>query len=361
MNYRNRMKQSDKVSVCIPAYNAATYIPSTLDSIVAQSYENIEIIVSDNASTDNTRHIVESFAKRDKRIRYFRNQENIGYVRNIERAVKASACDIVAVFHADDFYERTIIEKELTVLKNRSDISAVFTKYRCFYGEHPQQEAEIRERWESRLPYDSSVDAYYGDIARYIPIFLRIGNPFCCPSLMTRKEDYFSLGGFSDKYPSNEDLELWIKYLLESKTLAIIPKTLVNYRRSRGQGSSYWESRLDLPVFYRVVDEMIMPYVDKKLSARTVYIQRKATTLIDLAARISVHDQRHKALLRDSGKVFHFPIYTERGLLQRFPYGLDRLKEVYHNAKQSTRQRFPNSYRHLKMIYKLLVRSSGCI
>ena len=54
---------------------------------------------------------------------------------------------------------------------------------------------------------------------------------------MTRKEDYFSLGGFSDKYPSNEDLELWIKYLLESKTLAIIPKTLVNYRRSRGQGS----------------------------------------------------------------------------------------------------------------------------
>lgn len=346
-------RYSDKIAVCIPAYNAGLYLSSTLESIVKQSHKNLEIIVSDNASTDNTRQIVEVFMRTDSRIRYLNSTQNVGYVKNIEKTVGASYCDFVAIFHADDIYENSIIEREHEVLRNRNDVSAVFTKYRRFHGEYRKTSTEYKEAWEDRLPYDSRVDAYYGNLSEYVPILLEIGNPFCCPSFMTRRNDYFFMGGFSDKYPSNEDLELWLKYLLNKRKLAIVSKTLVNYRLSPGQGSALWENRHELPVYYTVIDEMVMPSVEGLLS-KEIYEQRKAASWIDLASRVSVYDSKYRQFMKKSKRVHYFPIYSEKGLIQRFPVIYVRLRRIYSYTKQSLRSRFPVSYKYLKLLFRFL-------
>ena len=120
------------VSICIPVYNGGKYIAETLQSLIAQTYSNIEIIVSDNASTDNTGDIVRSFCAQDARIKYYRNDSNIGYCSNIQKVVNTALSDTIAIYHADDIYEPQIIEQEFSVLKNHPEIDGVFSVLREF-------------------------------------------------------------------------------------------------------------------------------------------------------------------------------------------------------------------------------------
>ena len=74
------------VSIGFPVYNAEGTIGHALDSILSQEFKDFEIIISDNASTDDTRMVCERYAKKDNRIRYYRNEKNIGVSPNHNRA-----------------------------------------------------------------------------------------------------------------------------------------------------------------------------------------------------------------------------------------------------------------------------------
>ena len=75
------MAANPKISVCIPVYNREKYIAQCIESVLAQDYKNIEIIISDNCSTDGTVDIINGYLK-DKRIRFYRNETNIGMLSN---------------------------------------------------------------------------------------------------------------------------------------------------------------------------------------------------------------------------------------------------------------------------------------
>lgn len=342
---------ADLVSICIPAYNAGKYLSHTLDSVLAQTYSDIEIIVSDNASTDETRSIIEDYEKRDARVRMLVNDENIGYVRNIKRAVGAARGDLIAIYHADDVYEPQILEREVNVLSGRPDVSAVFSKWRSFSGEIPELRNNARQAWEDVLPKDQSTGAYFGGLTEFLPVLLRIGNPFCCPSFMTRKREYLSLGGFTDIYPSNEDLELWLKYLLSGKRLAITESILINYRHSPTQGSAYWEERLELPVFYKVLDDMVIPLLEQESPNLHDYKIRKATRFFELACRVPRGDKRRRIILDNSAATYMFPLCSEIGFLQRFPGSnnlIGFLKRNSRKMKSLLRYKFPKAFQLVK-------------
>jgi glycosyltransferase involved in cell wall biosynthesis len=91
-----------KISVCIPSYNAEPFIGETIKSVLDSDYRNFEIIVNDDASTDNTPAIVESI--RDSRIRFYRNERNVGPVRNWNLAVTKAAGEYVSLLNHDDLY-----------------------------------------------------------------------------------------------------------------------------------------------------------------------------------------------------------------------------------------------------------------
>mgnify|MGYP001799427216 CR=1 FL=1 len=74
--------QPPRVSVVMPVYNYAEFIPRAVNSLLVQGYTNWELIISDNASTDNTEVVARAFAAQDKRIHYFRNETNVGVCGN---------------------------------------------------------------------------------------------------------------------------------------------------------------------------------------------------------------------------------------------------------------------------------------
>lgn len=99
------------VSIGIPVYNGENYISEALDSIVNQTYKNLEIIISDNASIDKTQEICESYQKQDERIKYFRFDENQGAAINFNNTFKVAKGTYFKWASHDDYLDTTYIEK----------------------------------------------------------------------------------------------------------------------------------------------------------------------------------------------------------------------------------------------------------
>src|SRR6185436_6923974 len=91
-----------RVSIGVPVYNGERYLAATLDSLLAQTFDNFEIIVSDNASSDRTAQLALEYAERDSRVRYTRNPRNLGAGANYRRAFQLSRGQYFRWSAADD-------------------------------------------------------------------------------------------------------------------------------------------------------------------------------------------------------------------------------------------------------------------
>ena len=102
------------VSVCIPAYNSAVYLKRTMESVLCQTYRNIELVVVDDCSKDNTLEVAE--ALKDPRIRIVKNEKNLGMTGNWNKCLAEAKGDYIKLICADDILYEDSIKKELGVL-----------------------------------------------------------------------------------------------------------------------------------------------------------------------------------------------------------------------------------------------------
>lgn len=98
------------VSVVVCTYNGEKYIALQLDTVLQQTYANLEIIIVDDASTDNTKNILEQYRAKDNRIKLFFNDTNLGYNKNFEKGIGFAAADYIAISDQDDIWELNKIE-----------------------------------------------------------------------------------------------------------------------------------------------------------------------------------------------------------------------------------------------------------
>ncbi|MHB1620727.1 MAG: glycosyltransferase family 2 protein [Sulfuricella sp.] len=129
MNQRDQeQKHTPKVSIGMPVYNGEKFIFEALDSLIAQTFTDFELIISDNASTDGTEAICREYAARDPRIRYVRQSENRGPVANFQFVLDEAAGKYFMWAAADDEWSPTFVSECCTVLENDSSIGFVVTK-----------------------------------------------------------------------------------------------------------------------------------------------------------------------------------------------------------------------------------------
>lgn len=110
------------VSIGLPVYNGAQFLRKTLDSLLGQTYENLELIVSDNASTDGTGEICQEYAGRDYRIHYYRNAANLGAAVNTNRVFALSSGDYFMWASDEDYWSPDYVRSCMEVLVDTDKI-----------------------------------------------------------------------------------------------------------------------------------------------------------------------------------------------------------------------------------------------
>lgn len=237
------------VSICMSSYNAENFIKESLASIINQTYKNIEIIIIDNCSTDNTVEIIRSFD--DQRIMLLVNNKNIGVARNWNQCIGLASGEYIAIFHADDTYEPTIIEEELAAFSRFPEIGAVFTAANKIdaYGKKIGSIDLIRE-----LKHKPILD--FNDVIR--AIILNGQSFIVCPSCMVKKSVYMDIGLYNpDIQQYIIDIDLYMR-LLEKYPIRVIDKRLINYRLNTFQNSyQYKFLRLEESRLFNILDRYI--------------------------------------------------------------------------------------------------------
>lgn len=201
------------VSVVIPAYNAAKYLPDAIDSIRNQTFQDLEIIAIDDCSTDDTWEIIQGYAQNDLRIRAYQNSQNLGIAGNRNRGVSLVTGKYLVWQDADDISMPTRIEKQFQFMQTHQDVAIVGGYIELFRGhsilgirKYPPDDASLRRC-----------------IFRYSPI--------AQPAAMVRVEALRKVGEYNLKYPPAEDIDMTFR-LGEDLKLANLEEVVVRYRES---------------------------------------------------------------------------------------------------------------------------------
>lgn len=213
-----------RVTVCIPAYNHGEFLADALESALAQSYGDIEVVVSDNRSTDNTREVVERFQQRDPRVRYELAPTHTGMQENFNRCLQLARGEYVKFLCADDVLESACVERMLAVLADRPGVRLIACARRAFRDDgsrgqilrYAQAEVDCAGEDAIRRCY------YHGNL---------IGEP---SAVMFRRRD--AGDGFSGRYAQLVDLDMWFR-LLEGGRFVFVPETLCGIRAHDAQAT----------------------------------------------------------------------------------------------------------------------------
>lgn len=108
------------VSIAVCTYNGEKYLHEQLDSLLKQTYSNLEVIVTDDKSTDRTMEILSSYATQDTRVKVYQNETNLGYVKNFSKAIALCTGDFIALADQDDIWKLNKIEKFIAEIGNNT-------------------------------------------------------------------------------------------------------------------------------------------------------------------------------------------------------------------------------------------------
>ncbi len=227
-------KDADKfplVSVIIPCYNSGKYIEGTLNSVLNQSYDNIEIIAVDDESSDNTYKILQAAAQLDERINPFRiaHSGRPSVPRNY--GIGKASGRLIAFLDSDDIWIKHKLKSQVNSLLMHTEAAFVYSMSFTF-GEV----GFFSEDYELLpLPFRAARDAKG---------LRRIGNTITLSSVLVRREALTEAGGFDEdpELKAVEDYDLWLR-LSERYDFCFIPRIQVYYRIHGTQTSTGWDIR----------------------------------------------------------------------------------------------------------------------
>jgi glycosyltransferase involved in cell wall biosynthesis len=153
-NYTKR--QIPRVSIGMPVYNGELFIREALDSLLAQTFTDFELIISDNASTDDTEAICREHATKDSRIRYVRQSENRGPMFNFKFVLDQAQAEYFMWAAADDLWDRDFINKCLSALEQNREIDGAFSKFHVHSMTYPI----LKMRYFPHMNFLSSPDPF---------------------------------------------------------------------------------------------------------------------------------------------------------------------------------------------------------
>jgi glycosyltransferase involved in cell wall biosynthesis len=208
-----------KVSVILTSYNHEKFIKYAIESVLAQTYSDYELIIWDDASSDNSWEVINSY--KDGRIKAYRNKKNMGG-GNLNRALEGIAGEYIAIHHSDDVWEPEKLEKQVAFLDAHDEIGAVFTNALAIT--------------EDGSPFTDEKHSYFNIFDQpnrtrheWLRFFFNHGNALCHPSVLIRKSCYADCGLYRLDLAQLPDFDMWIRLCLQYE-IHVLPEKHLRFR-----------------------------------------------------------------------------------------------------------------------------------
>ena len=314
----------DLVSVIIPAYNAEAYILKAVNSILNQTYKNIEVVVTDDCSTDKTFQILQSI--NDNRIKLCRNEKNSGVSFTLNNCILKSAGDLIAVMHADDIANPDRIKVQKEYLDANKEIAIIGSQCKII---------DEADNITNTFPvYTDTYELLLETLLKKIP--------FLHPSVMYRKEAILKVGLYNLAYDGMEDHDMWLRLAAAGYKFGNIAQPLLQYRRHDTQISQNF-TEADILKSDNIFNDFI----------RSLGIKRSYE---DIIAFIKICNNSYKTR---SAQEFKFFLYFFTDILnnQKFLTGSEKklikkkfLKTIFRNRAKKKLHSYIDFYYLLKWI-----------
>ena len=210
------------VSAVIITYNSAKYVIETLDSIKAQTYQNIELIVSDDCSTDETTILVKEWLEKNGnrfvRVCLIESPENTGIAPNGNRGYKAAQGEWIKAQAGDDLLLPDCIQMNVEFVAQYPEAEIVFSKILVFNNDNTY----LDPNWYQHGPFHLTKKQFLYKLLSY--------NFIPAPSSFIKKSVWQRLRGFDENIPMMEDWVFWIKATLANTHMAFLNELTVKYR-----------------------------------------------------------------------------------------------------------------------------------
>ncbi len=200
--------QKPIVSIVVPCFKKAQYLPEALDSILAQTYPNWECVVVNDGSPDYTEDVAREYCKKDSRFHYL-SQSNKGVSAARNNGIRQMDGKYILALDADDWISDSYLEKAVNYLEAHPDVRLVYSKYECF-------DASQRMVWNQKeYTYD---DFVMGDVV------------IVC-SAVYRRDDFNKVGGYDESMQGFEDWDFWLSLIAPNDVVYRIEELLFHYRK----------------------------------------------------------------------------------------------------------------------------------
>ncbi len=195
------------VSVCINVYNGEKFILEAVNSVLGQTYKNIQLIVVDDSSTDNTYDILKSVA--DSRIEIHRNNANMHMTYSCNRALDEAKGDYIAHLDADDLWLPHKLEKQVAFLEEHPEYGACFTHADII----DENGMPANDRFQVMKDVFSSKNMSHAEMFRF---FVDHANHLCHGTLLVRRDILNSIGRYNSSHLYLQDYECWMRLMAHS-------------------------------------------------------------------------------------------------------------------------------------------------
>lgn len=213
------------VSVIIPSYNHERFVKECIDSVLSQTFQDFEIVVTDDNSTDRTVEIIKSFG--DPRIKLFVNTENRGACITSNNCIKHSKGRYIAMLSSDDAWYPEKLAVQVKYLEDHPRIAAVFGKVDWI-----DENSDLIKH--EGFPFKDVFEVKNRTRYEWLGHFFKFGNCLCHPSSLIRKESYDEVGWLNPSFANLPDFDLWIRLCLKYD-IHILDQRLIKFRRMNSE------------------------------------------------------------------------------------------------------------------------------
>ena len=231
------------VSVIIPCYNCEKYLMEAIDSIITQTYKHLEIIIINDGSTDNTVSIINDLIKKDSRIVYIDNHQNIGLIASLNKGIASATGKYIARMDSDDVSLSNRIDMQVRYMEEHPKIAVCGTNSIII-----NENGDVIEK--SHLPISESDNR----------CFMAFSSTLYHPTVMIRTE-CIKEELYDEKFKYAEDYELWCRMIFSrSENVVNLPDYLFKYRKVGSSVSSQntdaqWRTSAKVFDYYNIVPE----------------------------------------------------------------------------------------------------------